>query len=118
MLKYAGYETGGTFITAISDQKPPVVDQRLAPVVEKEKAASGFWAMVTIRPFAYDKGVNKGVSFGLQSVMIIAEDVVFSGGASNPNADFAGVNIDASVNPAAGFGEGAATSADEVDLFS
>jgi hypothetical protein len=106
MTKYAGYEPGGVFITSISDQKPLVVDQRLAPIIDKDRAQSGFWAICTIRAFAYDKGVNKGVSFGLQSVMIVAEDKAFGGGSENVATAFAGVSIDAAVNPADAFGQG------------
>lgn len=117
MLKYAGYAEGGYFITAISDQKPAVVDQRLNPIGDPAKAANGFWAICTVRPFSYDKGVNKGASFGLQSVMIVAEDKAFSGGSENVASAFAGVKIDAGVNPASGFGEGPVGDISEADAM-
>lgn len=123
MLKYAGYNEGGEFLTAIADRQPPCVAMNMAPITEIEadkRVYPGVWAICSIRPFAYDKGVNKGVSFGLQSVMIIADDVSLGGGGSDPNKDFAGVQIDQAVNPAAMFGAEGPTAGQQapVDLFS
>jgi hypothetical protein len=58
---------------------------------------------------------NKGPTFYLQSVMVVADDENLGGaGAANPSADFAGVKIDDAVNPAAAFGvEGATAGAQE-----
>lgn len=121
MLKYEGYIDGGFFITPIGDRQPPVVDQRMAPITDENRVYPGVWAICAIRPFAYDKGVNKGVSFGLQSVMIIADDKNLGGGGGNPAQDFAGVNISSDVNPAAAFGTGATAgqtgAAPAVDIF-
>lgn len=109
--RYVGYEEGGVLIRTIANQKMPVVDLRLAPVVEESKVYPGVWALVTIRPFAYDKGVNKGVSFGLQTVMIVADDTNIGGtGSANPNEAFAGVSIDpGDINADAAFGGGEAS---------
>ena len=40
-------------------------------------------------------GVNKGAAFGLQSVMLIADDKNLGGGAEDLSKAFAGVKIDA-----------------------
>jgi len=104
--RYEGYVVGAPVIGVTASQKPPCVDQKLAPITDESKVYSGVWAFCTIRAFWFDKGVNKGPSFGLQSVMIIADDRNISGAAANPNVDFAGVSIDASVNPADAFGTG------------
>ena len=56
-------------------------------------------------------------SFGLQSVMIIADDEEFGGGTANPHEAFAGVNIEADVNPSDAFGSSAPPE-DNVDVFS
>lgn len=120
MLKYDGYAEGGFFLTVTADRQQPFVDQRLAPITDEAKAYPGAWVIATIRGFAYDKGVNKGVSFGLQSLMFIADDKQLGGGGSNPNVDFAGISIDASVNPADAFGTGATagtTADDGADIF-
>lgn len=96
MLKYDGYTEGGFFISATSRQnKPAVVDTSGAVITDESKVYPGVWAVCTIRPFWYDKGVNKGVSFGLQSVMIVADDGNLGGGGEDLSKAFAGVNINA-----------------------
>lgn len=96
MLKYDGYVEGGWFISATSRQnKPALVDMKGAVITDTSKVYPGVWAVCTIRPFWYDKGVNKGVSFGLQSVMIVADDDNLGGGGEDLSKAFAGVNIDA-----------------------
>jgi len=63
---------------------------------------SGAWYFFVLRPFVFDAGLKKGVSFGLQGVMKIADDRAFGGGGGgNPAADFAGVSIDTSAQAAA-----------------
>ncbi len=117
--RYVGYTPGAVLIRASSNQKVPVVDQNLAPIVEEERVYPGVWAIVTVRAFAYDKGVNKGVSFGLQAVMIIADDQNIGGtGAANPQQAFAGVKVDANLNPSALFGAEEKTADKAVDIFS
>ena len=100
-----------------ADRQPPFVDQRLAPIVDEAKAYPGAWVMLSIRPLAYDKGVNKGVSFGLQSVMFICDDKDLGGASANPNRDFAGVSITNDVNPAAAFGAAGPEDDEDVDVF-
>lgn len=98
-----GYTPGGVFITGVADQfQPYVVDTRGAPVVDPREAQSGYWGLVVLRPFVFDSGMKKGVSFGLQGLMIIRKDKVFGGnGGGNAAADFAGVSIDTSATAAA-----------------
>ena len=97
MLKYDGYVEGGKFISATSRKtKPTLINARQQIVTDETLVYPGVWVVCTVRPFWYDKGVNKGVSFGLQSVMIVADDRnLGGGGGGNVAADFAGVNIDA-----------------------
>lgn len=106
MLKYNGYQEGAKYIIATANDKPLCVDQRMSPVTDPAKVYPGVWAICTIRPFPYDKGVNKGVGFGLQSLMIIADDLSLGGKPpANPQRDFGGVQIDASINTSNYFGE-------------
>ena len=96
MLKYEGYNEGGFYISATSRQnRPTLVDAKGQIITDETLVYPGVWAVCTVRPFTYDKGVNKGVSFGLQSVMIVADDKNLGGGGENVAAAFAGVNIDA-----------------------
>ena len=110
MLKYAGFQGGARYVIATSNDKPLVVDSRMSPVTDEAKVYPGVWAITTIRAFTYNKGVNKGVGFGLQSVMIVADDNSLGGKPpANPQRDFGGVNIDASVNTANYVGEDVST---------
>lgn len=114
-----GYVRGALVLRCNSTAAILTVDQRLAPITDTARIYPGVWAICTIRPYWFSGDTNKGPTFGLQSVMIVADDVNLGGGAANPQADFAGVKIDASVNPAAAFGQGATAGAREVvDLFS
>lgn len=104
-----GYTPGGVFIVGVADQRQPyVVDSRGAPITSQDEAQNGYWYLMVLRPFVFDSGLKKGVSFGLNGLMMIAKDRTFGGGGSNPAADFAGVAIDtsaqaAAVNPASLF---------------
>lgn len=121
---YDGFVPGRWAINANSNQQPPCVDQRMAPITEMSRVYSGCWAIVTIVPKWFDVGTNKGPTFYLQSVMVVADDENLGGvGSANPNIDFAGVKIDQAVNPSALFGAeghtaGGGAPTGGVDLFS
>jgi hypothetical protein len=102
---YDGYVVGAPVLRCNSPEQRPCVDQRLAPITDHSRVYPGVWAICAVRVFWFDTDGNKGPSFGLQSVMIIADDQNLGGG-STPAADFAGVNIDSSINPAEAFGTG------------
>lgn len=121
---YDGFVEGRICISANSSKSaPPVVDQNLAPITDKRDVYSGCWIIPTLACRWFDVGTNKGPTFYLQSVMVVADDENLGGvGTANPNSDFAGVKIDAAVNPAAAFGvEGPTAGPSEpaaVDLLS
>lgn len=107
---YAGFTPGGTFIRATTLYKPPVVDLNNNPIVDTSRAYPGVWALVSINMFDY--GISpprpkKGISFGLQAVMIVADDNVLGGGAVDAKTQFSGVKIDSSFDPASAFGQAA-----------
>lgn len=105
MLQYGGFTEGGTYIRAVAyENQPPVYDQQHRPIVDPARVYPGVWAVCTLNPFTYDKGVNKGVSFGLNSVMIVADDTQLGGAGSDPARDFAGVQIDAEMQVETMFG--------------
>lgn len=68
-----------TVIEARSKQKPGLVNQRMEEIIEPSEFYSGCWARATLTCFAYDKAGNKGVSFGLQNLQKVKDDVAFSG---------------------------------------
>lgn len=90
--RFKGFTTGLTFITATSKFKPPVVDTQFNPIFDPARIYPGVWACLAINAYAY--GVNppqpkKGVGFGIQSVMILGDDMMFGGGAADPKQQFA-----------------------------
>lgn len=103
-LKYQGYTPGAVYFGSSSEYKPRVVDPNMNDIIAEERVYPGVWAIVAVNPYAFDN-VSKGVSLGLQSVMIIADDTnIGGGGAVDPRQAFAGIKLDATVNVAAGFG--------------
>lgn len=111
--QYDGFTPGLPFFTASSERKPAVVMQNMAPFTGR--VYPGQWGILIVRPFAFNRRnkqgvvVKRGLSFGLQSVMIVADDTEFGGGSVDPHKAFAGVKIDADVNPSAMFGQAAGT---------
>jgi hypothetical protein len=108
---YAGFTPGGILIRAQTQYKPPVVDSANNPIVDESRAYPGVWALVSVNLFHYPKNAGnfkgkRGVNFGLQAVMIIADDNKLGGGAGvDTKTQFAGVKIDAAFDPASAFGQ-------------
>ena len=103
--KFEGYVPGAIFLTASADKfQPYCVDQNMAPITDQRRLYPGVWVIASINAFAFDAGMKKGPTFGLNGVMVVADDENLAGGGSDPNQEFRGINIDASINPAAGFG--------------
>lgn len=99
----AGYTPGAIYFSATSKFKPVVVDTRLQPITDPAKVYPGVWAFVTMNVYSY-KNLKTGVAFGLQQLMIIADDTKLGGGGGgNPKEAFAGVTITAQANVAAKF---------------
>ncbi len=103
-LQFEGYQEGGLFITCAGERAPLVVDQKGAIIANERDVYPGCWVLGIIRPFAYDQQVNKGVSFGLQGVIKIADDQELGGGGVDLAAAIGGIDIDQDVNPAGLFG--------------
>jgi Enterobacter phage Enc34, ssDNA-binding protein len=68
-----GFTTGGTFITARSENKPGLVDQAMQPVLSNEVLYSGCYVRASLRSFAYDFQGNKGVSFALLNLQKMSD---------------------------------------------
>lgn len=100
--QYAGYTPGWQFISCSSEYKPAVTDPALNPIVDESRVYSGVWAICVLNPYSYSNR-KKGAGFGLQVVMIVADDQILQGGGPDPAKVLAGVNIDANFNPAAQF---------------
>lgn len=101
--KFDGYVAGRTFITATAENRVPLMMPNGAPITDESKLYAGCWVLGLIRPFFYDQKVNKGVSFGLQGVIFIADDQNLGGGGVDTQAAVAGLEISQDVNPASLF---------------
>lgn len=104
-----GYTPNCIFMTCTSKYKPPVVDARMNPIVDESKVYPGVWAILAVNAYSYGKNPpqpKKGVAFGIQSVMIIADDEKAGGGAPDPRSQFQGVNVQPpAAAPVAAFGQ-------------
>lgn len=59
---------------ARQDSKPAVVDMNTQPVVDPSQVYAGAICWVAFNSFTYNQAVNKGVSCGLNAVMITGEE--------------------------------------------
>ena len=96
--KYEGYTPGLTYLNMSSKFKPAIVDSSPAKnvITDVSKVYPGVWAMIISNTYAYGKTPprpKKGVSFGLQAVVIIGDDVNISGSTIDPREAFAGINV-------------------------
>lgn len=84
------------FINVSSKNKPGLVD-RYKNKIEGDNAAdevySGVYAIVSINFYAYNTSGNKGISAGLNNVMIV-EKGEYLGGRASAESDFADIEFD------------------------
>lgn len=106
--QYAGFTNGCVYMTHTSNYQPQIVDANFNPVTDRSRVHAGAWCILAVNAYPYGKSPpqpRKGVGFGLQQVMLIADDTSLSGGQPDPRSTFAGTNIKPpAVSPAAGFG--------------
>jgi len=117
---YEGFVPGRTAMSFNSPKtQPPAYNQRMAPITDKKDIYSGCWGFVSVIPQWFDVGTNKGPTFYLQQVMVVATDESLGGsGRPDPKAAFGGISIDASVNPSDAFGvSGPPADEPAVDIF-
>lgn len=105
-MKYAGYTPGAIYIAVSSQFQPAIVDDKLNRIVDESQIYAGCWAIVALNCYTYGgprskNKLKKGVAFGLQTVMKIADDEKLGGGGADPSKTFAGVQVDATFNAAA-----------------
>lgn len=82
--KYEGYLPGWVLLRPSAESKPTVVEPKngaLIRIVEDdpEIVYPGRWATVSLNTFAYDTNGNKGISFGLNNVMLLNHDESLGG---------------------------------------
>ena len=64
---------GMIFIYASGKSKPGIVDKSKNPIESPDEFFSGCFARATVNAFAYDTKGNKGVSFGLNNIQMLAK---------------------------------------------
>jgi len=94
-----GYTPGAIYFNVSSNFKPQIVDPNMNPIVDETRVYPGVWAFVSLNIYKYSNK-KTGIGFGLQSVMIIADDTRLGGAGSDPRKDFGGVTIMATSNVA------------------
>jgi hypothetical protein len=103
--KFEGFTPGLFYVNHTSKFKPSIVDTLKNPITDKSRVYPGVWAILIVNAYGYGKSPpqpKKGVSYGLQAVMIIGNDQNLSGGGVDPRQVFAGVNVEPpKINPAA-----------------
>ncbi len=105
-LKYDGFHEGQTFLRVSTgsngpggrngEKKPVVVDTKNQLITDPELVYPGVWMIANINCYAYAGDTNKGVTWGLNMAMVVADDQRLDGApTSDPSKTFAGVSIDA-----------------------
>lgn len=75
-----GFPEGSVYINVTSKRKPHVVhswpgkDGKPAEVTDQDEIYAGIDCRMSLRPFAYDKAGNKGVSFGLCNLQKLGDN--------------------------------------------
>lgn len=89
---------GHLFMRVSSNTKPGVVDANLNPILDTTEVYSGCYARVSIGAYAYNTNGNKGVTFGLNNVMKVADGDSLGGRARAEDdfSEFAGAGAGAS----------------------
>lgn len=100
--KFEGFTPGLTYINHTSKFKPAIVTpppgpgMEPMPVTDKSKLYPGVWAILVVNAYGYGKSPpqpKKGVSFGIQAVMLIGDDKNLAGGGIDAGTAFSGVNV-------------------------
>lgn len=105
--KFEGFTPGCFYINHTSKFKPSIVDASPArnAITDRAKVYPGAWAILVVNAYGYGKSPpqpKKGVSFGLQAVMIIGDDQNLAGGGIDPREAFKNANVrPPTINPAA-----------------
>ncbi len=89
-----GYGPDVIFVNASSKNKPGVVSvyDKRTQITDPSKVRGGFYARASLNAYAYDKGVNKGITFGLQNVIVMRDGEPF-GNYSDPETDFDSIPV-------------------------
>lgn len=102
---YSGYTSGLFYVSCASRYKPQICDSGYNPIVDSARVYPGVWAICKLNIYDYENK-KKGAGFGLQNIMIVADDTRLAGGGTDPAKDFAKVQVEANYDPAIAFAAG------------
>jgi hypothetical protein len=82
--EYAGHY----FFNAKNTSKPGAVDAHGHDIIGNDEIVSGDYGRVSLNAYAYDQAGNKGVSFGLNNIMLVSKGQSLGGAKPSAAADF------------------------------
>lgn len=77
------------FVNANSTTPPQVVDESLAPILDRSQVYSGCYARASITFYAFNTNGNKGIACGLGNIQKITDGEPLGGGHVSAEEDFA-----------------------------
>lgn len=80
---------GAMFVNANSTTPPQVVDESLAPILDRSQVYSGCYARASITFYAFNTNGNKGIACGLGNIQKIRDGEPLGGGHVSAEEDFA-----------------------------
>ena len=89
------------YCTVKSTRRPGIVDANGNELIGANDVASGDYGRVSLNAFAYDQSGNRGVSFGLNNVMLLEKGTSLGGGPRSAAEDFGFTSSGAAAAPAA-----------------
>lgn len=81
------------FVSAKSTSKPGVVDLARKPITNHDEVYSGCYAVASITFYPYEFEGSKGIACALNHIMKVKDGEPLGGGRTNPEDDFAEVEI-------------------------
>lgn len=79
---------GAMFLNANSQTSPQIVDEQVAPVLDRAEVYSGCYARVSLSFYAFNTNGNKGVACGLGNIQKLRDGDVLGGGHASAASDF------------------------------
>lgn len=79
---------GAMFLNANSQTPPQIVDEQVAPVLDRAEVYSGCYARVSLSFYAFNTNGNKGIACGLGNIQKLRDGDVLGGGHVSAASDF------------------------------
>lgn len=76
------------FLNANSLTAPQVVDQEVAPILDRSEVYSGFYARVSLSFYAFNTNGNRGIACGLGNIQKTRDGESLGGGRVSAETDF------------------------------